>query len=208
METQEGVIQFSREHTPGDPLDFPVIETLSQWHSRLHEKGLIGQDSERYEGYAYGNMSARINDGKFIISGTQTGGQDRLTSSHYVVIDNCNIQKNYVHSHGPIKPSSECMTHAAVYTASPLVKAVTHVHSPEIWNHADLLGLYVTDNTIDYGTPEMASAVDRAIHSRNATDSGIICMGGHVDGVIAWGASVEQASMLVMEQLSYAKKLV
>jgi len=40
-----------------------------------------------------------------------------------------------------MKPSSEALTHAAVYAASQTVKSVVHVHSPIIWRHYQALAL-------------------------------------------------------------------
>ena len=202
MKPQEGVIRFSLQHTPSAPLTDPVISALSAWHTRLYELGLVGQDPARYGGYAYGNMSARLDEETFIISGTQTGGMARLDANHYCVIDSCDIHENRVQSHGPVEPSSECLTHAALYASGPSIAAVTHVHSPGIWNNAGALGLYLTDPTVTYGTPAMARAVAVAIREMSADETGLLCMGGHEDGVIAWGRTVEQASRLVIETLA------
>lgn len=208
MTTQEGVIQFFLEHTPTGPLSLPSIPELSHWHARLHQAGLVGQDNMRYGGYAYGNMSARLHNSDFIISGTQTGGIPMLDASHYAVIDGYDIRHNQVRSHGPIEPSSECLSHAAVYAACPGARAVVHVHSAAIWHHAADLGLSRTPESARYGTPEMANAVTDMIRSMEDTSTGILCMGGHTDGVIAWGASVEQASECVLAMQVLAERLV
>lgn len=201
MSEQEGVIQFSLQHRQTPAVDLPVIRDLSAWHARLHVLQLVGQDPVRYEGYAYGNLSARIDHNSFIISGTQTGNLPQLDSRHYAIVDACDSKNNTVQSHGPLKPSSECMTHAAVYAASREAKAVCHVHSAAIWTNADQLGIHMTDPTILYGTPAMADAVTAFIAARPQSNSAILCMGGHIDGVLAWGEAVEQACQLILDQL-------
>jgi ribulose-5-phosphate 4-epimerase/fuculose-1-phosphate aldolase len=198
----EGVIQFQLEHTAGPAPEHPAIADLQSWHTRLHALQIIGQDPDRYGGYAFGNMSVRSEAGGFIISGTQTGGLPRLQAQHYTEVIDYDIDANRVKSRGPIKPSSECMTHAAIYASEPTIQAVIHVHSPELWQAREHLYLRSTDASIGYGTPEMAHAVADIVQSSCHPQTGMLCMGGHVDGVVAWGESVEQAGALLLDTLA------
>jgi ribulose-5-phosphate 4-epimerase/fuculose-1-phosphate aldolase len=197
----EGVIQFTLEHTRSGPLDHPELTSLAHWHGELHKLGLISQDSKRYAGYAYGNMSIRTEDSHFIISGTQTGGLDHLDASHYALVTSCDISNNTVVSLGPVKPSSECMSHAAVYMVSKQASAVVHVHSPSIWRNHEKLGLFAIAANITYGTVAMANAIRDYIKQTGDVGHGCIVMLGHEDGVIAWAGTVEEASKIIIHAL-------
>jgi hypothetical protein len=207
MVTEEGVIRFSLLHRDSAPPCHPGLEAMQHWHSKLHALGLISQDKQRYAGYAYGNMSIRLDEQSFIISGTQTAGLAALDNSHYAIVDDCDIQQNRVVSHGPVKPSSECMTHAAVYLASPQTTAIVHVHSAVIWHHYAELQLAATPADVEYGTPAMADAVRDCVLSLKDDQQGCITMLGHEDGVICFAASVESASKNCIGLLQQAQQL-
>ena len=81
QEGQEGVVQFKLTFLPADPLPASMLGNLNAWRQILYRLGLIGQDPHRYGGLGFGNVSIRLESGNansFIISGTQTGGLDRL----------------------------------------------------------------------------------------------------------------------------------
>lgn len=198
MTQQEGVIQFNLSHHAGDAIHYAELTDLIFWHERMHALGLIGQDPSRYAGFAYGNMSHRLSNHEFLISGTQTGGLAHLTDAHYAYIDNCDIRNNQVQSHGPIKPSSECMSHAAIYAASPDTKAVIHVHSPVIWQHYKALGLANTPADVGYGTPEMADAVADCLVKTKYSMPGCIVMLGHEDGIICYATNMDDAGQRLL----------
>ncbi|WP_456406362.1 class II aldolase/adducin family protein [Thiolapillus sp.] len=195
----EGVIKFHLEHTQTPAL--PVEETaeLRAWFAILRQTDLLGQHPDRYEGYAYGNISQRGAEG-FIISCTQTSGQQRLNAEDFSCVTSFDLGKNHLKSRGPCKPSSEAMTHGAVYQAAPQAKAVFHAHCPSIWHNAEILGLPVTDPAIEYGTPEMAEAVQRLLATNHAPR--IFSMGGHEDGIVAWGESPDKAGSALLQVFS------
>jgi len=160
----EGVIKFSLAHTHGNPLDMTAFTALCKWRDRLWTHALIGQDAARYEGYGFGNVSQRTDmhvapAGKraFVISGTQTGHIAILNDIHYTRVDSYDVTTNSVSSSGPVKPSSESLTHGVIYDLDSRVRVVLHAHTPAIWNAASRLGIPVTDERIEYGTPEMAN---------------------------------------------------
>jgi len=189
MSEQEGVIQFNLSHEDTDALSYPQIDALITSHQHMHSMGLIDQNPKRYDGYAYGNISHRLTGNEFIISGTQTGGIDHLTANHYAHVIHCDITKNAVQSRGPVKPSSECMSHAAIYTTNPDIMAVIHIHNPNIWQKHLTLQLSTTSIDIDYGTPEMALAIQDCVHQSDQC----IAMLGHLDGVICFANDIEAA---------------
>ena len=196
MNETEGVIKFQLDFERGRALDYAQIESIERWRQRLMQLGLIGQDDERYEGLGFGNISHRVsypgNLDAFVITGTQTGGLRHMDAAHYALVTACDPQHNTLRAQGPVKPSSEAMTHAVIYNKLPQVEAVVHVHSPHLWSHAQQLGLAVTNPAVEYGTPQMATEIERII------DAGLlrgnsISMGGHEDGVITWGESLDAA---------------
>lgn len=187
---EEGVIKFELAHEMGHlPSDLSFSE-LQRWRRALWQRGLIGQDGNRYEGAGYGNVSARAapNGEAFLISGTQTGHVAELKAEGYALVRSCDLSSNNVTSIGEVKPSSESLTHAAFYQARPGINFVFHVHSPKIWQHAEALDLPATGASVPYGTPEMAQEIERVLVEMFSTaKSGVISMGGHEDGVIAFG---------------------
>ena len=82
---------------------------------------------------------------------------------------------------GPIRPSSEALTHAAIYDAFESIRYVFHVHSPDIWRQSQWLSLPSTSADIAYGTVDMALALKKLAGASGP--EGIMTMLGHEDGV-------------------------
>lgn len=202
----EGVIKYQLHHTD-TPLDNTIaLAELNAWRMIMYKLNLIGQNSSRYEGYGFGNISQRLlcSDLQFIISGTQTGHLDVLKRSDYCQVTQAFPQKNSLVSHGKTKPSSEALTHASVYLQSPKIQAVIHVHCPEIWQQTNTLKLAHTAENIPYGTPEMADAVTQLFKTKDWQETGVFTMRGHEDGVVAFGQSLNQAGSALISQLALA----
>jgi len=197
---REGAIKFNLDFTFARPDGMQNISEVDAWRQILHRLGLIGQDPERYEGLAFGNVSLRINRRGFFISGTQTGGKPCLAIEDYCQVLEFDIAHNRIHAKGLVKPSSEALTHAAIYEAKGQALCVIHIHSPEIWRHAHQLDIPTTAATIAYGTPAMGRAVSEAAKD----GEGIIAMGGHEDGVLAYAKTAGQASCLLLQALAKA----
>jgi ribulose-5-phosphate 4-epimerase/fuculose-1-phosphate aldolase len=207
MTQQEGVIQFNLSHHATAAIHYAELADLIAWHERMHVQGLIGQEPSRYEGFAYGNMSHRLHNNEFLISGTQTGSLATLTDAHYAHIDACDIANNQVSSHGPIKPSSECMSHAAIYAARPDAMAIIHVHNPVIWQQYAALGLASTPADVGYGTPAMAAAIASSLKQLQHADHGCIAMLGHEDGIICFARNMDSAGQHLLAIYEQAKSL-
>ena len=165
MAEREGVIKFQLQFSPAEPIPDRHLREINAWRRILYLTGLIGQDPGRYGGYGYGNISQRLpareadrlGDGRFVISGTQTGQLAHLTNEHYATVLACEPDRNWVAAEGPIKPSSESLTHGAIYSLDPALRCVIHAHSPEIWQRARELDIPTTRPEVPYGTPEMAA---------------------------------------------------
>jgi len=188
----EGVIKFNLDFHPGPAPDNEVIAGVNRWRQRLFELQMIGQDPDRYEGYGFGNVSIRGEDG-FWITGTQTGGLERLGAEHYVLVAGADTDRNAVTAIGPLRPSSEALTHASLYLENAAVGSVLHVHAPALWRKAEALGLPCTAASIAYGTPQMSDAVARLYRTSAATGQRLFAMGGHEDGLVAFGATPDEA---------------
>lgn len=200
MTVQEGVTRFRIDHDDrAHDVDLALCASLDAWRGVLMRLGLIGAAPARYEGIGFGNLSARTPSG-FVITGTQTGHLATLAPSDFAHIDAAWPAENRVQSHGTTRPSSESMTHAAVYSARSDVQAVFHTHAPAIWRVAERLGMATSPTDVDYGTPEMAALVSAEV----VASTGAMAMLGHEDGVIVWAPTIEIAGAQTVALLARA----
>ena len=209
--SKEGVIKFQLHHTPGSGLPFDQLRELNAWRKIMVLLQLIGQTPDRYGGYGFGNISQRLPpldpaaaQPRFAITGTQTGGLLDLAAEHYVEVVAIYPAENRLVSTGPIKPSSESLTHGVIYALEPDVHWVMHAHSPHIWRHAAALGLPITDPAVPYGTPEMAAEVQRLFRETEVKTQLIFSMGGHEDGIVSFGRTAEEAGTVILTYLAKA----
>ena len=206
MAEQEGVIKYRLDFTEAAPLPEIWLQSLQQWRLTLFQLGLIGQDPERYGGLGYGNISLRHPSGKgFIISGTQTGGLAQLSPADYCYVSHCDPFENLIVASGPIKPSSEALTHGAIYALDDNIQAVIHTHSPEIWQQADAILLPKTPAEVPYGTPEMAQSVADLWQKGVLSPAHIFVMAGHEDGVVSFGDNLNDAGMTMLNNFQWAR---
>lgn len=211
MNERDGVTKFQLEHRPSAALPRPALAELDAWRTILWRLGIVGLDPARYGGVGFGNVSMRLppydappGARRFAISGTQTGGFMALAPNQYAIVTAYAAAANRVVAEGPIPPSSESLTHAMLYDLDARVRFVFHVHAPEIWRAASRLGLPATDPAAAYGTPAMAESV-RALHARGRLAvPGLFVMGGHEDGVVAFGERATEAGTLLFDALARA----
>jgi ribulose-5-phosphate 4-epimerase/fuculose-1-phosphate aldolase len=207
---QEGIVKFELKFTSAPALQFDVLCELNAWRKILFMTELVGQTPKRYEGYGYGNVSQRLepiaqpHPGRFAISGTQTGGLATLTPQHYAVVLECLPECNTVLAEGPIHPSAESLTHGVIYELDDRARFVFHAHSPEVWRCAKALDIPTTSEDVPYGTPEMAEEVRRLFRDEPVRERLIFAMGGHADGVIAYGGTAEEAGGVMLAYLARA----
>ncbi len=205
-EATEGVIKFTLDHEVGEAPPAELTAPLRAWFHILRRLDLLGRDPARYLGYAYGNLSRRQGNG-FLITCTQTSGQDRLAPEQFTRVTGRNLEANRVHSLGPCRPSSEALTHAVVYETVPAAHFVFHVHSPEIWSRTEALALPGTDPAAEYGTPQMALATVAVLKNMGCPTQGLLSMGRHEDGIVAWGKTAGEAGCLLVSALAQALEL-
>lgn len=199
MSEQEGVIKYQLVFREAEPLLDHDYSALDYWHRQFKDAAILGQDPERYDGLGFGNLSQRIDQRSFLISGTQTGALDKLTAKDYALVTRTDIRANRVEAQGEVKPSSESLTHAAVYAFDDQIQYVFHVHSPDIWHARSRFEIPETAAHIAYGTPQMADEMIRLYQQKAFTDGNILAMAGHEDGVIGFGATADEAGELIMQ---------
>lgn len=193
----EGYVKYTSDWQPGPEPDDALVSLLDEWRRPLHAAGLIGHYVEH--GVGYGNVSVRAAAaGQFVISGTQTGHLERTGGGHYALVTRTDITANSVSSIGPVRPSSEALTHAALYALSPAINAVVHVHSSTLWQRLrDTLP--TTDASIAYGTPAMAHEFERLWQQSDFSECGIAVMAGHEEGLVSVGESLQQAATRMLD---------
>lgn len=166
-----------------------IFEDLQLHRSKLYKLELIGIYPD---GIGFGNISVK-KESDFIITGSTTGQFVKLEKSHYAQVSNYSFEQNSITCSGLTKASAESLTHAAVYEALPEVGAVVHVHCLWLWEK--LLNNYpTTSGEIEYGTPEMALAVKELAETMSQKTEKIIVMGGHREGILAFGKNLEEAT--------------
>lgn len=207
----EGVIKFRLMYELTAALSAESLAELNAWRKVMVIMGMIGQTPVRYDNYGFGNISRRLTHAEqpnyanaFVISGTQTGGITDLKPEHYATILECLPHENRVVAEGPMKPSSESMTHGIVYAVSPETQWVFHAHDPHIWQHAATLGVPTTHEDVPYGTPEMSAEVARLFDETDVAARKIFSMGGHEDGIVTFGNSAEEAGGVLLTYLAAA----
>lgn len=198
----DGYIKFNCEWVKGEPLPMGMIEELNSWRRKMFDLGLIGMYDN---GIGFGNISMRIPASKeFIITGSATGGIKNLKPEHYVKVTETHHDLNRLVCVGPIKASSESMTHSAVYDSDPECMAVIHVHNIGMWKSL-IDKIPTTSKNATYGTPEMADEVMRLFRDTDVKEKGIFVMGGHEEGIITFGKTLQEAGDRMIEYFEESK---
>lgn len=203
----EGVIKFQLEFHPAAPLRATLLTELIAWQRIARQLGLLGRDPARYGGLAYGNLSQRLRNGGFAVSATQSADHRHPDAGHFAHVTHWDCARNSLVAQGPARPSSESLTHAALYDADPRIGCVIHGHSPQIWRYRNALKLPSTAPTTAYGTPAMAEEVAHLYQHTGFAGQGAIAMGGHEDGILAFGRDLDAAGWTMVELLRLAMTL-
>jgi L-ribulose-5-phosphate 4-epimerase len=210
----EGVIKFGSDHETValEPRRYGGLACqLMAWREVMARVQLVGQRPDRYGGAGYGNVSARVGapsaalgQRAFLITGTQTAGYACISLDDFCVVDRYHAGRNRVQSRGRVQPSSESLTHGAIYDLSPTIRFVLHAHTPTIWQRAAELAIPTTDPKVPYGTPEMAAEVGRLWRTAPLAQRRILSMGGHEDGIIVFGRTADEAGQVLVTYLARA----
>ena len=191
----EGYIKFDCVWIRARALSFSDIEEIDSLRDKLYGLGLIGAHDD---GVGFGNVSVRVGgSNEFVISGSATGGLKKLSGAHYCRVVGFDFRKNWLRCVGPVRASSESLSHAAVYLSCPDVNAVVHVHCLSLWKK--LYGkVPTTSSDALYGTPEMAREIVRLLRGADACKKRVIVMGGHEEGILAFGKDLSDVEGVVL----------
>ncbi len=207
---QEGVTKFDLRFERRPPAPVARLEPLNAWRRILFDLGLLGEETTPAGRIGFGNVSQRLQQGPkgrehFLITATQTGGKPVLTAKDYTIVTAWDLDTNSVYAEGPAPPSSESLTHAAIYAIVDSARFVFHVHSALIWSQASRLGLPTTAAHIPYGTAAMAQEMERLLSGFPHRQTGILAMAGHANGLIAFGETAEATGNSLIQTLSQAR---
>jgi ribulose-5-phosphate 4-epimerase/fuculose-1-phosphate aldolase len=115
-----------------------------------------------------------------------------LSARHYTRVLKTCPEENMVLCEGPIRASSESMTHGAIYGVLPEVGAVIHIHNRRLWdtliNHVP-----TTPEETAYGTPALCAEVTKLLSVATAAAEGVIVMAGHIEGLFVFGRTLDEA---------------
>lgn len=192
----QGIVKFNCYwNQTGPVISDEQYEIINYWRDVLYNMDMIGAHEN---GIGYGNISMRIKkSNKFIITGSSTGEIPELEAGHYVKVDAFNIDDNAIQCTGPLKASSESLTHAAIYSADHGVNAVVHVHSLDMWNNL-IYKVPTTNPSMDYGTIGLAKDIFRLFSESDVIEKRIIIMSGDRAGIITFGNDVDEAINVLM----------
>lgn len=191
----EGYTKYRCEWRRGSALPKETVSELDACRNRLFDAGLVGHYEQHDVGF--GNLSIRCADGGFIISGTQTGHIERTDARHWSRVIDYDVDANRVTCEGPVQASSEALTHAAIYELDPAIGAIAHVHSDELWRRL-IDRIPTTSRDVPYGTPEMAREFARLYRETDLPESRVAVMGGHDEGLVAFGRNIGEATDRVL----------
>ena len=192
-------IKFACDSRPcgTETTPFSGFAELNACRRKLVQLRVIGVDSN---GVGFGNLSMR--DGatnNFYITGSATGGLPELTLADCARVVAYDFKRNWLQYEGAAVPSSESLTHAAVYESDAATGAVIHCHASKLWT--TLLNQAPTSSkAVDYGTPEMAYEIARLFKVTDVRTRKILVMAGHKGGILVFGRNLEEAFGVLMRE--------
>jgi L-ribulose-5-phosphate 4-epimerase len=196
---EKGVIKFNCHWIRSEPISREALGDMKPWRDRLYRLGMIGA----YEnGIGFGNLSIREpGSDRFIITGSGTGRFKSLSGKHYTRVVDFDFKSNALICRGPVKASSESLTHAALYVSDATIQAVIHIHHMEMWKRL-LDHMPTTSRDAEYGSPEMVDEVMSLFRDTDVREKKILIMGGHEEGLVAFGRDLEEAGTALLRVLN------
>jgi L-ribulose-5-phosphate 4-epimerase len=190
-------VKFTCEQAAAEITPFDGLAELNASRRKLLQLRLIGVDAN---GIGFGNLSIRDRGtNNFCITGSATGGKPELTLADCARVVAYDFEQNWLRYQGTAIPSSESLTHAAVYESDANARSVIHCHDSKVW--AALLNQAPTSSkAVDYGTPEMAYEVTRLFKATDVQSRKILVMAGHEGGILAFGKDLEEAFVVLMRE--------
>jgi len=188
-------IKFTCECAAAEIVSFDGLAELNACRRKLLRLRLIGVGAN---GIGFGNLSIR--DGpNFYITGSATGGIAELSPADCARVVAYDFKKNWLRYEGAAIPSSESLTHAAVYESDAKAGAVIHCHDSKLW--AALLNeIPSSSEAVEYGTTDMAREVTRLFEVTDVQSGKIFVMAGHEGGIVTFGKDLEEALSVLMRE--------
>jgi len=192
----DGYIKFTC-HLVSEKIEIPssLFDPLNFWREEMWQKSFIGAYPD---GIGFGNISIRVpQSDQFYISGTATGTLPELAQIHYPLVERFDLDENILWCRGLVNASSESMSHGAIYSVDSKIGAVVHIHNRQLWDkYLDVLP--TTAKEVEYGTPEMAYEIIRLMGLPETQNKKVFVMGGHAEGIVAFGKTVEEAARTIL----------
>ena len=178
---------------------FDQLADLNACRRRLLDLHLLGVYAN---GIGFGNLSVREGVSRsFYITGSATGGLPELTPADCVRVVEYDFAKNWLSYEGAAIPSSESLTHAAIYESDPSASAVIHCHDSALWR--TLLDRAPTSSkAVAYGTAEMSYEIMRLFKTSDVQSREILVMAGHEGGIVTFGKNLQGAFEVLMRERS------
>ena len=190
-------VKFTYDCAGAEIEGFDQLTKLNAYRRKLLEQRLMGVDSN---GVGFGNLSVRDSvSWNFYITGSATGGLPELTPTDCVRVVAYDFARNWLRYEGAAIPSSESLTHAAIYESDPSTSAVIHCHDSGLWETL-LDRAPTTSKSVAYGTPEMAYEIVRLFRVSDVRSRQIFAMAGHEAGIVAFGRNLEDAFEVLMRE--------
>ena len=177
-------------------ISYSKTADINRLRDKLYKIGLIGAYDN---GIGFGNLSIRDGSG-FIITGSTTGNKEKLAAKDYVKVIGYDLEKNKLICKGQINPSSESLTHAAIYSSDKDANAVIHIHNDRIWKKFYRI-LPKTGKNAAYGTVKIAKSVIGLFKKNKLKGKKVILMTDHKPGLISFGKSLNEAAKNLIELL-------
>jgi L-ribulose-5-phosphate 4-epimerase len=190
-------VKFACECARGDIPPFKALAELNACRRKLVEKNLMGVYAN---GVGFGNVSVRDGETRnFHITGSATSGLSELQATDCVRIVAYDLKRTWLRYEGAVIPSSESLTHAAIYESNSSASAVIHCHDPVLWRRL-LDRAPTTSKTVTYGTPAMAYEIMRLFTASDVGSRQILVMAGHENGIVTFGENFEEAFNVLMRE--------
>jgi L-ribulose-5-phosphate 4-epimerase len=188
-------VKFTCECAAAEITSFGGLAELNAYRAKLLDLSLVGVDSN---GVGFGNLSVRDDaTDNFYITGSATGGMPELSLGECAKVVAYDFDKNWVRYEGSGTPSSESLTHAAVYESDAKAGAIIHCHDLALWESL-LNQAPTTPKAAEYGTPELAYEIMKLFKRTDLQSKKIIVMAGHKGGIVTFGKNLGEAFGVVM----------
>jgi len=190
-------IKFTSERKNAELSPFDGFAELNAYRRQLRDLRLIGVDPN---GVGFGNLSVRDGATKnFYITGSATAGIADLTLADCAKVVAYDFERNWLGYEGSTTPSSESLTHAAIYKSDTKAGAVIHCHDSALWT-AILNQAPTSSKAVAYGTPEMAYEITRLFKVGDLQSKKILIMAGHEGGIVTFGRDLDEAFTVLMHE--------